>query len=103
MAPSLEAMYDRPHFLFMCAPPLLHLIQLLALKCHQLSQPHFGAKCENATHTPKDGKMESSTTPKNSEDDLRGQISSPRCILYINGKLLKRKCPKLPRIAHLDI
>jgi len=50
-------------------------------RSHPLSclvlQPHFGAKCENATHTPKDGKMESSGTPENSEDDLRGQISSP--------------------------
>jgi len=35
-------------------------------------QPHFGAKCENATHTPKSGKMESTETPKNSEDNLRG-------------------------------
>jgi hypothetical protein len=40
-----------------------------------MSQPHFGAKCENATHTPKGGKMESSETPENSEDDLKGQIS----------------------------
>jgi hypothetical protein len=47
--------------------------------------------------------MESSGTPENSEDDLRGQISSPWCVLYINEKLLKRKCPKWPRIAHLDI
>jgi hypothetical protein len=28
-----------------------------------LSQPHFGAKCENATHTPKSGKMQL-TLPK---------------------------------------
>ncbi len=68
-----------------------------------MSQPHFGAKCENATHTPKDEKMESSRTPENSEDDLKGQISSSWCIFYINGKLLKRRCPKWPRIAHLDI
>jgi len=68
-----------------------------------MSQPHFRAKCENATHTPKNGKIESSRTPENSEDDLRGQISSPWYVLYINGKLLKRRCPKWPRIAHLDI
>jgi hypothetical protein len=68
-----------------------------------MSQPHFGAKCENATHTPKSGKMESFGTPENSEDDLRGQISSPWCILYINEKILKRRCTKWPRIAHLDI
>jgi len=68
-----------------------------------MSQPHFGAKCENATHTPKSGKMESFGTPKNSEDDLRGQISLHWCVLYINGKVLKRRCPKWPRMGHLDI
>jgi len=68
-----------------------------------MSQPHFGAKCENATHTPKSGKMESFGTSENSEDDLRGQMSSPCCILYINEKVLKRRCPKWPRIGHLDI
>ncbi len=68
-----------------------------------MSQPHFGAKCENATHTPKDGKMEFFETPENLEDDLKGQISSPWHVLYINGNLLKRRCSKYPRIAHLDI
>ncbi len=72
--------------------------------CHgTVSQPHFGAKCEKATHTIKSGKMESSGIPENSEDDLRGQISSAWCVLYINGKILKRRCPKWSRIAHLDI
>jgi hypothetical protein len=47
--------------------------------------------------------MESSGTPKNSEDDLRGQISLPWCVLYINEKLWKRRCPKWSRIGHLDI
>jgi hypothetical protein len=47
--------------------------------------------------------MESFGTPKNSEDDLRGQISSPWHVPYINGKLLKLRCPKWPLIAHLDI
>ncbi len=68
-----------------------------------MSQPHFGAKCEKVTQTPKSGKMESSGTPKNSEDDLRGQISLPWNVLYINGNLLKCRCPKWARIAHLDI
>jgi len=68
-----------------------------------VSQPHFGAKCEKTTHTPKSGKMESSGTPKNSEDDLRGQISLSWCVSYINGKLLKRRCPKWPHIAQVDI
>ncbi len=50
-----------------------------------VSQPHFGVKCEKAIHTPKNGKMESSGTLENLKDDLRGQISSPWCVLYING------------------
>jgi hypothetical protein len=71
--------------------------------CAAMSQPHFGAKCENANHTPKSGKMESSGTPENSEDNLRGQISSHWCVLYINGKVLKCICPKWPCMGHLDI
>jgi len=31
------------------------------------------AKCEDETHTPKSGNLESSGTPKNSELDCRGQ------------------------------
>jgi len=68
-----------------------------------MSQPHFGAKCENATHTPKSGKMESFGTLENSEDDLRGQISLPWCVPYINEKVLKRRCPKWTCMGHLDI
>jgi len=47
--------------------------------------------------------MESSGTPKNSKHNLRGQISSPWHVPYINGKFLKLRCPKWPRITHLDI
>jgi hypothetical protein len=47
--------------------------------------------------------MESQWTPKTSETDLRGQISMACGALYINGKLLKRRCLKWARIAHLDI
>jgi len=72
-------------------------------KWGRVSQPHFGVKCENAIHTPKSGKMESSGTPENSEDDLRGQISLHWCVLYGNGKVLKCRCSKWPRMGHLDI
>jgi len=44
----------------------------LLLVWSTLSQPHFGAKCEKATHTPKSGKMKPSGTLENSEDNLRG-------------------------------
>jgi hypothetical protein len=42
-------------------------------------------------------------SPESSERDCRGQNSSPREVLYINGKLLKCRCLKWARIAHLDI
>jgi hypothetical protein len=70
--------------------------------CVFVSQPHFGAKCENATHTPKSGKMESSGTPENSEFDL-SQISSHWIVLGLIGKALRCRCPKWPRMSHLDI
>jgi hypothetical protein len=47
--------------------------------------------------------MESRWSPKTSEIDLRGQISMACGALYINGKLLKLRCLKWARIAHLDI
>jgi hypothetical protein len=40
-------------------------------------------------------------TPENLEDDLKGQISSPWCVIYVIGKVLKSRCLKWPRIAHL--
>ncbi len=42
-------------------------------------------------------------TPEFSKHDCRGKNSWPRRILYIIGKLLKRRCLKWARIAHLDI
>jgi len=61
------------------------------------------AKCEDETHTPKSGNLESSKTPKNSELDCRGQNTSNWGVLYINGKVLTIRCPKWPRMSHLDI
>jgi len=47
--------------------------------------------------------MESQWTLKNSERDFRGQNSMACRVLYIIGKLLKRKCLKWACITHLDI
>jgi hypothetical protein len=47
--------------------------------------------------------MESQWTPETSESDCRGQTSMSCGVLYIIGKLLKRRCLKWARIAHLDI
>jgi hypothetical protein len=60
-------------------------------------------KCENETHTPKSGRMESSGTPKNSELDCKGQISLNLSVLGVIGKVLKYRCPKWPCMSHLDI
>jgi len=60
-------------------------------------------KCEVATHTLENGTWESSGTPKNSKRDCRGQNTSHWDVLYIVGKVLKCKCPKWPRMSHLDI
>jgi hypothetical protein len=61
------------------------------------------AKCEGEAHTPKSGKLESSGTPENSERDCRGQNSSHLSALGVIGKVLKCRCPKWPRMSHLDI
>jgi hypothetical protein len=72
----------------------------------------LGALCRNPTlrlsvkmqfTLAKVGDLEFFRTPENSEDDLRGQIFSHWCVLYINGKVSKCRCPKWPRMNHLDI
>jgi hypothetical protein len=60
-------------------------------------------KCEGEAHTPKSEKLESSRTPENSEPEFRGQISFHSSVLYVIGKVLKCRCPKWPRMSHLDI
>jgi hypothetical protein len=47
--------------------------------------------------------MESQWIPETSESDCRGQNSMAYGILYIIGKILKRRCLKWAYIAHLDI
>jgi len=47
--------------------------------------------------------MESRWTPETSESDCKGQNSMACGVFYIIGKLLKRRCLKWVRIAHLDI
>jgi hypothetical protein len=61
------------------------------------------AKCEDETHTPKSGNWESFGTPATSKLDKRGKNNSPWGVFYTVGKVLKCKCPKWPRMSHLDI
>jgi hypothetical protein len=60
-------------------------------------------KCEDETHTPKSGKLESSGTPRNSELNCRGPNTLHWGVLDFIGKFLKWRCPKWPRMSHLDI
>ncbi len=60
-------------------------------------------ECEDETHTPKMGTWEFAGTPKTSEFDCRGQNTSHCGVLYIIGKLSKRRCWKWARMNHLDI
>jgi hypothetical protein len=60
-------------------------------------------KWEDETPTPKVGDLESSGTPECLEFDSRGQNTSHWGVLGVIGKVLKYRCPKWPRIGHLDI
>jgi hypothetical protein len=60
-------------------------------------------KCEDETHIPKSGKLESSETHENSELDCKGQNTLHWGVLSVIGKVLKCRCPKWPRTSHLDI
>jgi len=63
----------------------------------------LGGSCEVAIHTLENGTWESFGTPKNSEHDYRGQNTSHWGVFYTVGKVLKYRCPKWPRMNHLDI
>jgi len=60
-------------------------------------------KCEDETHTPKSGNLESCGTPENLELDRRGQNNLHWSVLYTVGKFLKCRCPKWPCMNHLNI
>jgi hypothetical protein len=61
------------------------------------------AKCEDEIHTPKVGDLESSGTPESLEFDSKGKNTSPWGVFGVIEKVLKCRCPKWPRIGHLDI
>jgi len=60
-------------------------------------------KCEDETHTPKVGDLESFETPKPLELDSKGQNISHWGVFYTVGNVLKCRCPKWPYMSHLDI
>jgi hypothetical protein len=52
---------------------------------------------------PKVGDLESSGTPESLEFKSKGKNTSPWGVISVIGKVLKCRCPKWPRIGHLDI
>jgi hypothetical protein len=80
---------------------LLNSILNACLSGHCCRNPTL-TKCEDETHTLKVGDLESSGTPENSEFECRAQNISHWNVLGIIGKFLKHRCPKWPRMSHLD-
>ncbi len=67
-----------------------------------VATPLWG-KCEIATHTFENGTWESFGILENSKRDCRGQNTLHLSVFYTIGKVLKFRCPKWPRMNHLDI
>jgi hypothetical protein len=67
-----------------------------------IATPLWG-KCEDETHTPKSGNLESSRTPENAELDCMGQNTLHWNVPYTVGKFLKCRCWKWPCMSHSDI
>jgi hypothetical protein len=60
-------------------------------------------ECEDEIHTPEMGTWECAETPETSKFDYKGQNTLHWSIIYIIGKLSKRRCRKWARMNHLDI
>ncbi len=80
---------------------MLHQLKYMSFSTNVVT-PLWG-KCEDDTHTPKSGNLESSRTPTISELNCRGQNTLPWGVLYTVGKALKCKCRKWPRMSHSEI
>jgi hypothetical protein len=63
-----------------------------------VATPLWG-KCEDETHTPKSGNLESFGTLKNLKLDCMGQNTSHGGVLYTIGKVLKCRCLNRPDIG----
>ncbi len=79
--------------------PLQALTLVMSPRCRNPTL----AKCEDETHTPKVGDLESSGTPECLEFNNKAQNTLHWGVFDVIGKVLKCKCPKWPRIGHLDI
>jgi len=86
------------HELHMCSFKIVQMFCIL-----NVSQPHFEGSVRSPLTLSKNGTWESSGTPENSERNCRGQKTLHSGVLCTVGKVLKWKCPKWPRMSHLDI
>ncbi len=76
--------------------------QQLIQSIEGVATPLWG-KCGEETHTPKSGNWESSGTPATLKLNNRRQNTSPWCVFYVVGKVLKCRCPEWSCMSHLDI
>ncbi len=67
-----------------------------------VATPH-GGECEDETHIPEMGTWVSVKTLETLEFNCKGQNTSHCGILYIIGKLLKRRCRKWAHMSYLDV
>ncbi len=98
------------HFLVIINLPHLGFMNLIIMDCIiplrmgcTICRNPTLVKCEDETHFPKVGDLESSGPPELLELDNRGKNTLHWGVFYINGKVLKCRCPKWPRMSHLDI
>jgi hypothetical protein len=91
---KVEIILDAGELLHM--PPLTTFNYFLVAP---LLWPSVGVK----PNTWKSRELESSGTPECSELDSKAQNTSPWGVLGVIGKVSKCRCPKWPRIGHLDI
>jgi hypothetical protein len=94
-------------FITLCKQPSLLIFRSFKFKVGQslgssVATPLW-VKCEDETHTPKSGNLESSKILESSKLDCRSQNTSHWGVLYTIKKVLKCRCPKWPRMSHLNI
>jgi hypothetical protein len=68
-----------------------------------VSQPHFGISVKVKPTLPRVGGWSFPRLPKTQSSSSGGQNTSHWGFFYTIGKVLKCRCPKWPRMSHLDI
>jgi hypothetical protein len=82
---------------------LLNSCLFVARLCTKVVAPLLWPSVGVKPNTWKSWELESSGTPECSELDNKAQNTSPWGVIGVIGKVSKCRCPKWPRIGHLDI